>query len=247
MRGFGNSCKTVVGITLALHGNEIAPLDALDKLAKLELGNYLFKIIIVNEKAIEVNKRYLNKDLNRIFPGKEDGNYEEKLAYQVLNELKDCEFVLDFHTSEGETPPFIITTKKDEAHLNLATKLGLQNVVFMKENVSGGKSLIDHCDLAVSIELGKHSSLLCGEVFLNVIKSLVNETRNEPQLFEAIEVLKKPSSAFESSIHNFKQIIEGDTIALNGLCKLVATGEAYPILAGEPDYTDILCILCRKC
>ena len=48
--------------------------------------------------------------------------------------------------------------------------------LFMKENLAKGKSLIDHCNLGVSIELGSHTSKKSIELFLDVLKHFVSET-----------------------------------------------------------------------
>ncbi len=192
--GKGN---VIIGIIIAIHGNETAPLTVLEKLPKLELGNYQLKIIIVNQKAIDAKTRFIDTDLNRIFPGNLDGNHEEKLAHELLEEVEECDFVLDFHTSKKDSPPCVLTTNLDKAHLNMCKRVGITNVVFMKENPIKGKSLIDYCNLGISIELGKHDSNGAKKTFLDVIKSFLTEKTKDISLFETIKLA--PSTPSELS------------------------------------------------
>ena len=58
-----------------LHGNEGYGLEVCK-------GQSLFPFVLANEKALEENKRFIDWDLNRCFPGNRKGNYEEKIKAQ---------------------------------------------------------------------------------------------------------------------------------------------------------------------
>ncbi|MBS3094157.1 succinylglutamate desuccinylase/aspartoacylase family protein, partial [Candidatus Pacearchaeota archaeon] len=68
-------------IICCLHGNEIYGLEVCK-------DQSLFPFILANEKALKENKRFIDSDLNRSFPGKADGNYEERRAFELTKKLK---------------------------------------------------------------------------------------------------------------------------------------------------------------
>ena len=67
--------------------------------------------MVANEAALEKGVRYLEVDLNRSFPGRRAGKYEERLAGVVLRRLKKYGEVVDLHTATCSTPLFAILTR----------------------------------------------------------------------------------------------------------------------------------------
>lgn len=86
-------------VTSGIHGNEYSSDVLVNELLKIKptKGSILF-INKINRKAYTTNKRYFESDLNRSFPGKVDGTYEERLATKILDKVKDADFVLDIHS-----------------------------------------------------------------------------------------------------------------------------------------------------
>src|SRR5690242_12123871 len=96
--------KPVIGIVGAMHGNESGPA-IIEKLKKLKVRKTI-KYIIANPEAREKNVRFIDSDLNRSFPGKKDGNREERLAYQLRKIGKDIDILIDLHSCSMESKPF---------------------------------------------------------------------------------------------------------------------------------------------
>ena len=92
------------------HGNEIIGLDVVKKIKKIERLGDKFDYIISNSLAFSNNSRYVDSDLNRIFPGNDQGNYEEQRAVEIINIGKKYDYVIDLHGSVSNTGVFIIIT-----------------------------------------------------------------------------------------------------------------------------------------
>ena len=96
---YGNK-KPIISIIGCIHGDEPSGKKIINR-----LKNYLsinsknitgtIKLIIANEKALKKDNRYIDKDLNRSFPGKKDSRvYEEKLAFKLVKELKNSKSII---------------------------------------------------------------------------------------------------------------------------------------------------------
>ena len=110
-------------ITGGTHGDEVAGWKAAEKLITEEYyKNYIGTVVVIpylNKLGCELEQRYpgvSNKgvyngetysDLNRAFPGKEDGTLTEKLAYTICEEVKkyNPKYVVDLHESRGSYDP----------------------------------------------------------------------------------------------------------------------------------------------
>ncbi|MEK7585636.1 MAG: succinylglutamate desuccinylase/aspartoacylase family protein [Patescibacteria group bacterium] len=88
------------------HGNEHYSISVIKKLRK-EFKS--FDYIIGNPKAIKTNVRFIESDLNRVFPGKKCGTYEEKRALKIFNYMQAYDYVVDIHgVPKQKHEPFII-------------------------------------------------------------------------------------------------------------------------------------------
>ena len=144
-RTLGNS-KPCIGIVACLHGDEPLGAHVLNKFLSISRG--MAKLIIANEEAMEMQKRFLEADLNRSFPGKADGLHEERLACELLNALDGCDYVIDIHTTTAKTDPFVITTNCEN---RLVHYIPLKKVIYMSPILASGKALIDFVS-GVSLE-----------------------------------------------------------------------------------------------
>lgn len=79
-----------------LHGNEPLGIEVCKKLKKMKIPNV--DILYGNGKAIRANKRFIERDLNRVFPGNTE-SYEGRRAKQIMLTCKKYDFVIDFHNT----------------------------------------------------------------------------------------------------------------------------------------------------
>lgn len=226
-------------VVVCLHGDELFGLEVVDKLSKK------IPIFIGNPEAIKNKTRFLQSDLNRVFPGNVKGNNEEKRAVYILNKLKNFKCIIDIHSSSSDTQLFGIITKPNKEKINLAKKLGLNKLVIMPKKFASGKALIDHVPCGISLEVGPHEKK---EIVEDVIKALnnLNGKPNEqsPVIYEVAEIIFGEDDA-EFFITNFQEVKKGDLIA-KGKKEYFAETDFTPIFVGEKAYKNILCLAGKK-
>lgn len=100
-------------IICSTHGDEKIGLEVIKKLKSEGLESF-FDFLIANPKANEKNVRYIEKDLNRSYPGVKNSDiYEERLAFQNLEIAKKYQYIIDIHeANEGRDDFVIIPSKK---------------------------------------------------------------------------------------------------------------------------------------
>ena len=100
-----NNSKIKVLIIGGIHGNEIAGIEATEKIVENK-PNWANLIVIprANTEAIKFKKRnpYYMSDLNRTFPGRKGGTDTEILAYEIFNliEKEKPQIVIELHEWE---------------------------------------------------------------------------------------------------------------------------------------------------
>jgi predicted deacylase len=96
----------VLGITAAVHGDEINGTGAIRKLIEeppfeLKRGT-LVLVPVINIMGFERHSRYTpdRRDLNRTFPGSNKGSLTGRLANLIMEEVvRRCDFIVDLHTA----------------------------------------------------------------------------------------------------------------------------------------------------
>lgn len=96
----------VVGLTAAIHGNELNGIDVihdvLEKLNPQELRGAVVAVPVVNVPGYLRNQRYFNDnvDLNRIMPGKPNGTNSQVYAHRFMERIvTQFHYLLDLHTA----------------------------------------------------------------------------------------------------------------------------------------------------
>ena len=227
-----------LAIVCCLHGNEKYGLEVVERLPSIPF-------FIGNKKALIENKRFLESDMNRVFPGKKDGCYEEKEALKLREKLCGFDRVIDLHSTSNECPLFGIVTNVSEEKIEFAKKLGLKRLVIMPENFANKKSLIDHHKLGISLEIGPHGNKEGTEEVIIKINNYINNIKQEENLeiYMPLKIIKRTNGKI--LIENFKEVKKGDLI-INGNDNLIADEDFIPVLVGEKFYSDVLCLACRK-
>jgi predicted deacylase len=104
----GLKAGPTVWISAAVHGDEVNGVEiigrVLEKIEPRELGGCLIAVPIVNVFGFNAQSRYLpdRRDLNRSFPGFEQGSVAGRLAYLFMQEVvRKCEYGIDLHTGSN--------------------------------------------------------------------------------------------------------------------------------------------------
>lgn len=229
-----------IAVICCLHGTEPYGLEVIKRLP-VSVSSF-----IGNKKALEKNKRFIDIDLNRCFPGDEFGNHEERLAHELCKKLRDFNSVIDLHSSSNDCPIFGIITNQTKDKIELAKRLGLKKLVIMKESIASGKALIDFVKCGISIEVGPHNRKQNSEKVSDLINNLIENKNysNSLEIYEVFKIIKKEKGYV--LIRNFENISKGKVIAEDSTGKQLSDEEFTAILVNEEAYKDILCLAAKK-
>ncbi|MBU2643953.1 succinylglutamate desuccinylase/aspartoacylase family protein [bacterium] len=120
-------------VSAAVHGDEINGVEIIRRLlaqkSLAKLRGILVAVPVVNVHGFISHSRYLpdRRDLNRSFPGNENGSLASRLARLFLREIVDkCTHGIDLHTASGHrfNLPQIRASLVDEETLRLAQAFG---------------------------------------------------------------------------------------------------------------------------
>ncbi|MFH1455735.1 MAG: succinylglutamate desuccinylase/aspartoacylase family protein [archaeon] len=215
-----------VGIVSCVHGNETLGKEVVDRMVSFNQGNLFF--IFANKKAFTQQKRFVDKDLNRCFPGKKFGCHEEMLAYDLMFKLKQ-DFVIDIHSTTAKTESFVIITKINDKVKKLVRCIPLEKVVFMEPQIANGKALIDHVNCGVAIEFG--SDVDAFDVVLTTLKNL--------------GVVNGKKKFVEQKFYSVYGVLNGNKKFTNFKLSEDKGKLFYPVLHGEKHY-GFTCMKAKK-
>lgn len=130
-----------VAVVAGVHGTELATQDAAlelwNQLSPGQLHGSLTVVFVADVLAAQAGIPGANpvdgKNLNRVWPGSEQGSFSERLGAEIWNGLlASCDLVIDLHGGEWteEVAPFAIVhstgdADRDRRSLELGAKMGL--------------------------------------------------------------------------------------------------------------------------
>jgi predicted deacylase len=127
----GNKPGPVVGIVAALHGNELNGIPLIHRLfrdlAPDKVRGTVVAVIVANVPGLLLHQRVFNdgEDLNRIFPGRPDGNCSQVYAYNLLHRIvKRFDRLIDLHTASfGRVNSLYIRANMDDPEMAKMARL----------------------------------------------------------------------------------------------------------------------------
>lgn len=141
----GKKDGPVLGITAALHGNELNGISIIFKLIEdidpNDLSGTLVLVPISNVPGYLMNTRYFsdNVDLNRIMPGKQEGNTSQLYAYNLTHKIINrFDYLLDLHTaSHGRVNSLYIRADLDSDDTRTLAYLQNPQIIVKKYDEEG--------------------------------------------------------------------------------------------------------------
>lgn len=251
--GSGSPQIAIVG---AVHGDELVGPAVIKKLRKLKIRKGTLGLFIGHPIAIKKRKRFISQDLNRVFPGKKSGDMEEKRAYALIEKLAQFDVVIDIHGTNSEIDCLVIVTKFTPKIKKLLTLVPIQKVGLVPKKVFGGKELITHCRLGISLEYGPDKSTKqAGVVFRDVTKILKNlgvlvgkkSPMKQKILYRVYGTYPTPTGFIqEPSLKDFKHVKKGQRIGVAGNKNIMSTKNFYPLFLGKGKYPKILALMASQ-
>lgn len=160
----GTQDGPVLGVTAAVHGNELNGISVIQRLFKEvdvdELRGTIVGIPVVNIPGFIRKKRRFNDgvDLNHIMPGKADGNISQVYAHRFIDRLIcKIDYLLDLHTASfGRINSYYIRADMKQPIVNQLARL--QNADIIVHNPPSDGTLRGAADEmgipAITLEVG---------------------------------------------------------------------------------------------
>ncbi len=136
----GTKPGPVVGVTAAVHGNELNGIPVIHRLFETLEGKPLrgtvVGVVAANVPGLHAQQReYIDgTDLNDIFPGRADGNVSQVYAHRLLDRvIKKFDYLLDLHTASfGRINSLYV--RADMNHVDTARMAHLQKPQIILNN-----------------------------------------------------------------------------------------------------------------
>jgi predicted deacylase len=242
VRGPGEPRVAVVG---GVHGDETGGIRAVRRLREADLGFQCgVAFVMANPAAVEAGERYLDSDLNRVFPGDPDGDREERIAAELCDYISALT-TLSLHDTRSRPVPFALIHRSQPEEFDLAAELPVAQVV---DHWGVNDGTITSCGLTVEIEVGPQGTDAAAGMaeeqalaFLRRVDALPgDQPAAEPTFFHMAEPCQKPpGDDYEVYVDNFESVPAGTVYASVDGRDLVADAPFFPILMSADGYPAI--------
>lgn len=235
-----------IAVVGGVHGDETSGVRAVRRLrdANLDLQRGV-AFVIANPAAVEAGVRYLDSDLNRVFPGDPAGDREERLAAQLCD-LVEPLTTLSLHDTHSHPASFALVHRSQLEEFDVASGLPVHHIV---DHSGVNEGTITTCGLVVEVEVGPQGSdeaAVAAEfqarAFLQRVGALPGDPPSvDAEYFRMTEAVPKPPNAsYELYVENFERVPPGMVYARIDGQDQVADELFYPILMSEYGYPRIL-------
>ncbi|WP_306058455.1 M14 family metallopeptidase [Natronococcus wangiae] len=241
--GSGTPEIAVVG---GIHGDEPCGVRAIERLLDENPAvERPVKLVVVNEKALERQVRFVDEDLNRAFPGDPSAKtHEGRLAHELVEELEGC-LAFSMHSTQSHAEPFAIVNEVNEAAKSICPQLPVQAMVETSNFVEGRlfskiETVEVECGLQGS-ETATQNAHRLTRAFLTAVGALPGDTvaRDLP-VYRLVESIPKDGAdTYEVFVENFTEVESGDPFAAADGEMQVATEPFYPVLMSSYGYRDV--------
>lgn len=246
-----------VAIVGGIHGDEPCGLRAVEALvAESPPVERPVKLVVANEEALALGRRYVDEDLNRAFPGAPDGDtHESRLAHDLLGEIRECT-VVSLHSTQSYAAPFALVDEVDALTRTICPRLSIEAVVEAARFSTG--RLIDYpgvleleCGLQGSERAAENAVSLARE-FLVATGVLPGDegqmvTREVPVYRLSRQVQKPLGSEYSVFVSNFERVDAGEVYAATDEDELVAEEPFYPVLMSPFGYERVFGYAAQLC
>jgi hypothetical protein len=256
--GEGTPEVAVIG---GIHGDEpCGPLAIERLLAENPSVQRPVKFIIANEAALEAGQRYLDADLNRVFPGDPDADdHERRLAYDIAREIQGCT-TLALHSTQSSPKPIGVIRSVDEVARAIYPRLPVDILIETDAHTDGRLVEYPH---TIEVECGLQGTEAAAETGYDLVRSFLAATGVLPapeatnrldtpdpeavHVFRLRQPIPKPTGEnYEVLVDNFELVDEGTAFAAVDGEPLYAESDFYPVLLSPGGYENIFGYVSEK-
>lgn len=243
----------IVGAT---HGHEVLGVEVINDIKK---DNNVIGVdfIIGNPEAYKKRVAYLESDLNRVFPGNSNGDYEEKRAYEISKKIKNYDIVIDIHSTDTnvyDEDSMLIVTKLNAETEECVCAINPPKVVLM--DYMNEHALISKAKVGLAFEYGSNHDFVTKKAVFdgiyallsfsgNLKKEILPQKKTEiKEVYRVYDIYSKKEGLdfnLDEKIKNFVEIIKGQKLGEYSDGHTVDSDDNfYPILFGENRYKKII-------
>ena len=153
-------------LTAASHGDELNGVEVVRTVAHEwdhdELSGTIVCLPVLNVPGFLAQHRYLpilDRDLNRSFPGSEEGTSARRIAHRIFhNFIEPADFLLDFHTStRGRHNMLHVRAQLEEPEVDRLARAFGSHVIIDGQGPSGSlrREAVDAEVPAITVEMGE--------------------------------------------------------------------------------------------
>jgi hypothetical protein len=235
----------------AIHGDEPCGARAIERFLSEGPTDRIrrpVKLIVANERALDAGERYVDADLNRVFPGDPDGDaHEERLAHDLLSALGDA-ITLGFHATVSFDRPFGTLADLTPRKAEIMRALPLEHAADFTGVVEGRSANLPGF---VNVEAGHQgtdaaadNAYECLLAYLRATNVLPGEADPTPTtLYRVTEVVRKrPDREYRFEGENFERVPAGEVYArsADGEHVLRAERNRWPVLMSAEGHASLL-------
>lgn len=234
----------------AIHGDEPCGSRAIDRFLESSHAAEVerpVKLIVANERALEAGKRYVDADLNRVFPGDPEGCHEERLAHELLAEIEGC-VTLGFHSTVSFDRPFGTLADPTPEKARVMRALPMDHAADFTGAVEGRSVNLPRF---MNVEAGLQGTDSAAENAYDCLLAYLREMDVLPEdsvqtptsLYRVFETIRKrPGLAYRVHVENFERVPENEVFAesITGDHALRADREFWPVLLSADGHETLL-------
>jgi succinylglutamate desuccinylase len=233
-----------------IHGDEPCGVRAIERFVQdgpVDEVQRPVKLVIANERALDAETRYVEGDLNRLFPGDPDSDtYEERLAHDLWQEISGCP-VLGFHATVSFDEPFGTVADLTPRKAEIMRALPLSHVADFTGLVSGRSVNLPGF---VNVEAGYQGSDAAADnaydcllAYLRVMDALPGDPERTGTTHYRVRrtIEKTPGTTYRVHVENFDRVPPGTAYATTGTGEeLTADAEFWPVLLSASGHDALL-------
>ncbi len=252
-----NNLKQTLFVGCCAHGNEQIGLALAQKYPMGKSQNWSYQSVICNPKAVEINQRFVEQDLNRSFPGIEGGNYEQNRAFEIVKLLQKADFIIDIHQTTAQNNDCLIVNRLSKLNNGVLQYINIKNVIIdnfennkfefnTQTNEAGGLCLDSVFPTkSLTIEYSQNGKPnqefeVLEKDFINLINQ--NVIYNDKEYYTFVGSMARQHFDNDQTLINFVEL----TLTQKIKYKLDISLQIYPCFIGEKSYQELYCFWLKK-